>query len=119
LLPGSRSAELPMNAAQDASARATLREALHFVRHHGENEDPLLLPLLAQHAAAIFQRTQASHERIHDALIALTNTNGRFRSTGTMCVTHALVWVKAMIRSAVRSMRRSPSSRPGVHVRST
>lgn len=57
--------------AEDAAARALLREVLRFISHHGENEDLLLLPLLAQHAPAIFQRIHASHERIHAALLAL------------------------------------------------
>lgn len=53
-------------------ARARLREALHFVAHHGENEDLLLLPLLAEHAPDTFQRIQAAHVRVQAALDALS-----------------------------------------------
>lgn len=60
------------DAAQGDAARARLREALRFVAHHGENEDLLLLPLLAQHAPEIFERIQAAHVRVQAALDALT-----------------------------------------------
>jgi hypothetical protein len=55
----------------DASARALLRGALHFVAHHGDNEDALLLPLLAARAPTLFQRLQRAHEHIDDALAGL------------------------------------------------
>lgn len=54
------------------AARLLLREALHFVAHHGDNEDRLLLPLLAQHAPASFERIEAAHVQVNAALSALT-----------------------------------------------
>lgn len=54
------------------TTRTRLREALRFVAHHGENEDLLLLPLLAQHTPEIFQRIHAAHVRVQAALDALT-----------------------------------------------
>lgn len=52
-------------------ARAQMREVLHFVAHHGDNEDLLLLPLLAEHAPETFQRIQAAHVRVQAALDSL------------------------------------------------
>jgi hypothetical protein len=53
------------------AARQQLREVLHFVAHHGENEDLLLLPLLEQTARPVFDRMAAAHARIEEALLAL------------------------------------------------
>jgi len=38
------------DAARELRARATLAQALHFVVHHGENENLLLLPILRERA---------------------------------------------------------------------
>ncbi len=46
---------------REAAARAALDEALHFVAHHGENEDLLLLPLLRERAPQIFAQMSAAH----------------------------------------------------------
>jgi hypothetical protein len=53
-------------------ARALLSEALHFVTHHGENEDLLLLPLLRERAPEIFSRVSADHGALDAARAALT-----------------------------------------------
>jgi hypothetical protein len=53
------------------AARAQLREVLHFVAHHGENEDLLLVPLLDQSAPAVSERMRAGHARIESVLAAL------------------------------------------------
>ncbi len=50
------------------SARARLREALHFVAHHGENEDALLLPLLEYSAPEVFGRIERAHAAVNGAL---------------------------------------------------
>jgi hypothetical protein len=42
------------DAEREAAARTQLGEALHFVAHHGENEDLLLLPLLRERAPQLF-----------------------------------------------------------------
>ncbi|MGE0550633.1 MAG: hemerythrin domain-containing protein [Kofleriaceae bacterium] len=47
---------------------AQLRHVLHFIRHHGENEDLLLLPLLATHAPAIAARMREAHVEVETAL---------------------------------------------------
>ena len=53
------------------AARAILRQALRFVAHHGDNEDVLLLPLLAQAAPAVHARMTAAHAALHEPLAAL------------------------------------------------
>jgi hypothetical protein len=53
-------------------ARALLSEALHFVAHHGENEDLLLLPLLRERAPEVFSRMTAEHAALDTARAALT-----------------------------------------------
>jgi hypothetical protein len=52
-------------------ARALLRDALHFVAHHGENEDVLLLPLLEHRARAVSERMALGHAAVNRALEAL------------------------------------------------
>lgn len=54
-----------------AAARARLRDALHFVAHHGENEDVLLLPMLEQRAPAVFERIARAHATVNRELEAL------------------------------------------------
>jgi hypothetical protein len=54
-----------------AAARAMLGEVLHFVAHHGENEDLLLLPLLERRAPEVFERIHTDHARVGEALEAL------------------------------------------------
>ena len=56
---------------RSAAARAQLREVLHFVAHHGENEDLLLIPLLDRAAPALAERMRAAHGPIDAALRAL------------------------------------------------
>jgi hypothetical protein len=57
---------------RSAAARALLREVLHFVAHHGENEDLLLIPLLDQHAPAVSERMRAGHVGVNATLETLT-----------------------------------------------
>ena len=52
-------------------ARALLRQALRFVAHHGDNEDALLLPLLARAAPDVHARMTAAHATLHAPLTAL------------------------------------------------
>jgi hypothetical protein len=60
------------DAAREVAARATLAEALHFVAHHGQNEDALLLPILRERAPQIFERMLSAHAQLEDARAALT-----------------------------------------------
>ncbi|MEW5853649.1 MAG: hemerythrin domain-containing protein [Myxococcota bacterium] len=53
------------------NAKSQLKEVLHLVAFHGENEDVVLLPVLAQRAPQVFQRMQAAHEKVGAALNAL------------------------------------------------
>jgi hemerythrin-like domain-containing protein len=57
-----------------APLRTQVRGVLHFVRHHGENEDILLLPMLAETAPAVQQRMRQAHAEIESALHALEST---------------------------------------------
>jgi hemerythrin-like domain-containing protein len=59
------------DAVSGAAARDQLRAALHFVEHHGENEDLLLLPLLRERAKLVFERMQRAHTSVNEALRAL------------------------------------------------
>lgn len=54
-----------------APARRLLQEVLHFTRHHGDNEDTLLLPLLRSRAPEIAHQMEQAHHRIEQALTAL------------------------------------------------
>jgi hypothetical protein len=54
-----------------AALSAQLSGVIHFVRHHGENEDVLLLPRLAEAAPAVEARMRAAHAEIEAALKAL------------------------------------------------
>ncbi len=58
-------------ARDEAAARDLLREALHFVHHHGLNEDDLLLPMLVERAPAVHARMQAAHAELDPILAAL------------------------------------------------
>jgi hypothetical protein len=58
--------------ARELAARAALAEAMHFVAHHGENEDLLLLPLLRERAPEIFARMNRAHAALDEARGALT-----------------------------------------------
>lgn len=51
-----------------AAVRAQLREVLHFVAHHGDNEDVLLIPLLDQAAPALAERMRTAHTHVDAAL---------------------------------------------------
>jgi hypothetical protein len=58
---------------RESAARARLAEALHFVAHHGENEDLLLLPLLRERAPQLFAQINKAHadlDRARDKLLA-------------------------------------------------
>jgi hypothetical protein len=52
-------------------ARDRLREALHFVAHHGDNEDRLLLPLLQMRAPDAFAVISRQHRDLDDARASL------------------------------------------------
>ena len=54
-----------------ARARTLLRQALRFVAHHGENEDVLLLPLLARAAPEVHARMTAAHAALQPPATAL------------------------------------------------
>lgn len=54
--------------AVSAALRSQLRTVLHFVRHHGENEDVLLLPMLADTAPTVHARMRDAHAQIDNAL---------------------------------------------------
>jgi hypothetical protein len=58
--------------AREAAARATLAEALHFVAHHGQNEDLLLVPMLRERAPQIFERMSRAHAALDEARAMLT-----------------------------------------------
>jgi len=58
--------------AREARARAALSEALHFVTHHGENEDLLLFPTLRERAPQIAERMQCAHAALDEARAQLT-----------------------------------------------
>jgi len=58
--------------AREVAARAALSEALHFVAHHGENEDLLLLPTLRERAPQIFERMNRAHAALDESRAALT-----------------------------------------------
>lgn len=51
--------------------RGQLRGVIQFVRHHGENEDLLLLPLFADTAPTVQARMREEHAEIEAALAAL------------------------------------------------
>lgn len=51
-----------------AALRSQLHEVLHFIRHHGENEDVLLLPMLVDTAPTVHARMREGHARIEHAL---------------------------------------------------
>jgi hypothetical protein len=55
----------------DTAPRAQLHEVLRFVSHHGDNEDTLLVPMLADRAPDVHARMTASHARIHNTMTAL------------------------------------------------
>jgi hypothetical protein len=60
------------DSAREVRARATLAQALHFVAHHGENEDSLLLPILRERAPQIFVRMSSAHAALDEARAAMT-----------------------------------------------
>ncbi len=57
--------------AREAAARALLTEALHFVGHHGDNEDTLLLPIVRDRAPHVFAAMTAAHAALDNARAAL------------------------------------------------
>lgn len=54
-----------------AALRTQLHSVLHFVRHHGENEDVLLLPMLSTTVPAVEARMREAHAEIEAALLTL------------------------------------------------
>ncbi|HEX3853278.1 MAG TPA: hemerythrin domain-containing protein [Polyangiaceae bacterium] len=58
--------------AREVAARAALAEALHFVAHHGENEDSLLLPILRERTPQIFERMSSAHAALDEARAAIS-----------------------------------------------
>jgi hypothetical protein len=56
---------------RSSHARKLLAEALHFVAHHGENEDLLLVPLIAGRDASCAARFQAAHGQLEPAITSL------------------------------------------------
>jgi hypothetical protein len=58
-------------------ARSLLGDALHFVAHHGENEDVILLPMLEQPAPDVFARMQRAHAALEESLRALRERSDR------------------------------------------
>ena len=56
----------------EREARALLDESLHFVAHHGENEDLLLLPMLRERAPDIALRMTRAHAELDAARAALS-----------------------------------------------
>jgi hypothetical protein len=53
-------------------ARGQLRNALHFVAHHGENEDLLLLAMLEGRAPRVFARMRQAHDALESTLRMLS-----------------------------------------------
>lgn len=54
-------------------SRSLVRQVLHFVQHHGANEDELLLPLLRSRLPHICQRMTAGHEALSAAVASLAS----------------------------------------------
>lgn len=54
-----------------AAVRTQLHAVLHFIRHHGENEDLLLVPMLATSAPTVAARIREAHAQIESAIRAL------------------------------------------------
>lgn len=59
------------DARSQALARARLAQAIRFVRHHGENEDAILLPLIEARAAEAWHRMRAGHAQVERELAGL------------------------------------------------
>src|SRR5690349_341098 len=68
----------------EPSARDLLAKTLHFLEHHGANEDEVLIPMIRERNAALAQRMERAHEELTpvlnglkraplDELFALTN----------------------------------------------
>lgn len=64
-----------------AALRAQLRDVLHFIRHHGENEDLLLLPMLDRSLPAVAARIRAAHVAIDAAVRSLERDVDRANAT--------------------------------------
>ena len=54
-----------------SALRTQLRNVLHFIRHHGENEDLLLLPILEKAAPTVRARMREAHGEIETAILTL------------------------------------------------
>lgn len=57
--------------------RARLDDALHLIRHHGINEDTLLLPMIAARLPDVHARMTTEHARIEHAIAGLAEAEGR------------------------------------------
>jgi hypothetical protein len=57
---------------REQTAKAILRDALRFVAHHGENEDLLLLPLLATRAPQLGETIERAHQQLEIQRSALS-----------------------------------------------
>jgi len=57
--------------ARTREAREELKQVLHFVQFHGDNEDLLILPLLSQRVPLVAAQMQTAHARLHPMLDAL------------------------------------------------
>ena len=60
------------DAAREMAARSSLAEVLHFVAHHGQNEDLLLLPILRERAPQIYENVSRAHAALDEARAAIT-----------------------------------------------
>jgi hypothetical protein len=60
--------------AREHTASVLLTEALHFVAHHGDNEDTLLLPLVREKAPDVYVRMTEAHHALDAVRIALAAT---------------------------------------------
>ena len=56
---------------QMREARRRTREVLHFLRHHGDNEDTLLLPLLERRAPECHARMARGHAFVAETIAAI------------------------------------------------
>lgn len=61
------------DAARTAEVRALLVRVLHFVRHHGDNEDVILGPILEAYAPHLAALLHTAHGPVEAALVHLEN----------------------------------------------
>ena len=90
------------------AARSMLTEVLRFVEHHGDNEDLLLIPLLAAVAPELAGRLRAGHERIDPALRALAN------AAASSPIDELYVDTCAFVAEYLEHMREEEQLEPGI-----